>query len=186
VLKYFTILTSTAFLGILLFIDVVKHFIRSDEYFQGLYILPWLLMSAVFFGIYYNLSFWYKLSGKTYFGAIISGIGSILTIVGNIFLVPYFENLNPGNGYFGAAITTFGCFLIMSILSYVIGQKHYPVNYDLKRILGYIILAGLLFLTSDFLISDLPNPIKLSINSLILVGYLGIAFKLERPQKTNK
>jgi hypothetical protein len=52
--------------------------------------------------------------------------------------------------------------------------------------LGYIILAGLLFLTSDFLISDLPNPIKLSINSLILVGYLGIAFKLERPQKTNK
>jgi len=100
--------------------------------------------------------------------------------------VPYFENLNPGNGYFGAAITTFSCFLIMSILSYVIGQKHYSVNYEIKRILGYIILAVLLFLTSDFLISDLSIPVKLSINTLILAGYLGIAFKLERQQKINQ
>ena len=96
------------------------------------------------------------------------------------------ENLNPGNGYFGAAITTFSCFLIMSILSYVIGQKHYSVNYEIKRILGYIILAVLLFLTSDFLISDLSIPVKLSINTLILAGYLGIAFKLERQQKINQ
>lgn len=183
VLKYFTILTSAAFLGILLFIDLVKHFIRSEEYYEGLYVLPWLLMSAVFFGIYYNLSFWYKLSGKTYFGAIISGIGAVLTLLGNIILIPYFEAQNPGNGYFGAALTTFFCFLIMSLISYVLGQKHYPVKYEVGKIIGFILLAFLLFLTSDFLISDLDAPIKFSLNTLILLGYLGIAFIFERPKR---
>jgi hypothetical protein len=74
----------------------------------------------------------------------------------------------------------------MVIVSYVLGQKNYPIPYDLKRIGTYVGLGLLLFLTSDFLISDLPTPTKLSINTLILVGYLGIAFKLERRQKTNK
>ena len=186
VLKYFTLLTSVAFLGILLYIDLVKHFIRSEAYYEGLYVLPWLLMSAVFFGIYYNLSFWYKLSGKTYFGAIISGIGSVLTLVGNLLLVPYFENLNPGNGYYGAAITTFFCFLIMSVISYLLGQKHYPVKYEVGKILGYMGLAFILFLTSDFLISDMDLPVKLTLNTLILLGYIGIAYIFERPKKTIK
>lgn len=186
VLKYFTLLTSVAFLGILLYIDIVKHFIRSEEYYEGLYVLPWLLMSAVFFGIYYNLSFWYKLSGKTYYGAIISGVGSVLTLVGNIILVPYFEKMNPGNGYFGAAITTFFCFLIMSIISYVLGQKHYPVKYEVGKILGYLGLAFILFLTSEFLISELSLAVKLTLNTLILLGYVGIAFIFERPKKIIK
>jgi len=183
ILKYFTILTSAAFLAILLYIDLVKQFIRSAEYYEGLYVLPWLLMSAVFYGIYYNLSFWYKLSGKTYFGAIISGIGSILTLVGNIILIPYFEAINPGNGYFGAAITTFFCFLIMSVISYLLGQKYYPVKYEVGKILGYLVLAFILFLTSYFLISDLNLTVKLCLNTLILLGYIGIAYIFEKSKK---
>lgn len=183
VMKYFTILTSAAFLGILLYIDIIKYFIRSDDFFEGLPILPLLLFSAVLFGIYYNLAFWYKLSGKTYYGAIISCIGAIVTVVGNIILIPIFESSNPGQGYIGAAIVTLLCFLIMSIISYVLGQKHYPINYDLKRIIGYMIFAVILFLTSDFLISPLPNLEKYTFNTLILAVYLGVAFYFERPGK---
>ena len=182
-MKYFTILTSAAFLGILLYVDIIKYFIRSNAYFEGLVILPLLLFSAVLFGIYYNLAFWYKLSGKTYYGAIISGIGAIITIVGNIILIPIFETLYAGQGYIGAAIVTLFCFLTMSIISYVLGQKHYPINYDLKRIIGYMIFAILLFLTSDFLISPLPALEKYTFNTLILAIYLGVAYYFERPSK---
>jgi len=183
IMKYFTILTSAAFLGILLYIDIIKYFIRSDDFFEGLIILPLLLFSAVLFGVYYNLAFWYKLSGKTYYGAIISGIGAVITVSGNIILIPIFENNYPGQGYIGAAIVTFICFLIMSIVSYILGQKHYPINYDLKRIIGYMLLAILLFLTSKFLISTLPDFEKYTFNTLILSTYLGIAYYFERPSK---
>ena len=182
-MKYFTILTSAAFLGILLYIDIIKYFIRSDDFFEGLIILPLLLFSAVLFGVYYNLAFWYKLSGKTYYGAIISGIGSLITVLGNITLIPLFEIHYPGQGYIGAGIVTFSCFLIMSIVSYVLGQKHYPINYDLKRIIGYMLFAILLFLTSDFLISTLPDWEKYTLNTLILATYLGLAYYFEKPKK---
>lgn len=183
VMKYFTIITSAAFLGILLYIDIIKHFIRSEDFFEGLPILPLLLLAAVLFGVYYNLAFWYKLSGKTYFGAIISGIGSIITLVGNIILIPIFETHYPGQGYYGAAIVTFFCFLSMSILSYILGQKHYPINYDLKKIIGYMIFAVLLFLTSNFLITTENNLIKYSMNTLLLATYLGTAYYFERPNR---
>ena len=182
-MKYFTILTSAAFLGILLYIDIIKYFIRSDDFFEGLIILPLLLFSAVLFGVYYNLAFWYKLSGKTYYGAIISGIGATITVLGNIILIPIFENNYPGQGYIGAAIVTFICFLIMSIISYVLGQKHYPINYDLKRIIGYMLLAILLFLTSKFLISPLADFEKYTFNTLILLIYFSVAYYFERPSK---
>jgi len=183
VMKYFTILTSAAFLGILLYIDIIKYFIRSDDFFEGLPILPLLLFSAVLFGVYYNLAFWYKLSGKTYYGAIISGFGSLITVIGNILLIPLFETNYPGQGYIGAAIVTLLCFLSMSIISFILGQKHYPIDYDLKRIIGYMALAIALFLTSHFLISHLPNWEKYTFNTLILVTYIGVAVYFERPNK---
>jgi len=71
----------------------------------------------------------------------------------------------------------------MSIISYIIGQKHYPINYDLKRIIGYMIFAVVLFLTSHILISHLPNLEKYTFNTLILVTYLGVAYYFERPNK---
>jgi O-antigen/teichoic acid export membrane protein len=182
VLKYFTIATCVGFLGILLYIDFIKHFIRNDAYFEGLFILPYLLMSAVFFGIYYNLSIWYKLSGKTYYGAIISGVGSILTLVGNIVLIPVFENLYPGKGYFGAAIVTFACYFIMVVISYVLGQKYYPVQYPLKRIAFYMLLAVALVGLNNFLNMN-SGLYKYIVNTLILLVYLATVYILERPKK---
>ncbi len=182
VLKYFTIATCVGFLGILLYIDFIKHFIRNSEYFEGLFILPYLLMSAVFFGIYYNLSIWYKLSGKTYYGAIISGIGSVLTLAGNIILIPVFEEMYPGEGYFGAAIVTFACYFLMVVISYVLGQKYYPVQYPLKRIGFYMVLAVVLVLINNYL--DMGSGLsKYLVNTLLLLLYLGVVYILERPKK---
>ena len=179
IMTYFVIIVCTIFLFVMFYLDVLKYFINNEDLWVGLSIVPILLAANVCLGIYYNLSIWYKLANKTGYGALISIFGAVITIVLNLILIPIM-------GYAGAAWTTLVCYFTMVIVSYVLGQKNYPIPYDLKRIGTYVGLGLLFFLTSDFLISDLPTPTKLSINTLILVGYLGIAFKLERRQKTNK
>ena len=140
--------------------------------------MPILLIANVFLGIYYNLSIWYKLSHKTGYGALVSIMGALITIVLNLVLI-------PSMGYYGAAWATLFCYLSMVIVSYIAGQKHYPIPYNLKRILIYSLSAIILFITSDFLISEISVPIKLMLNTVILLAYVGIAYIFERPKKTN-
>ena len=178
-MTYFVIIVCTIFLFVMFYLDVLKYFINNEDLWIGLSIVPILLAANVCLGIYYNLSIWYKLANKTGYGALISILGAIITVVLNLILIPIM-------GYAGAAWTTLACYFTMVIISYVLGQKHYPIPYDLKRIGMYVGLGVVLFLTSNFLISDLSLFPKLLLNTLILGLYLGIAFKLERPQKTNK
>jgi O-antigen/teichoic acid export membrane protein len=132
-MKYFVIFGLLIFLGITLFIDVFKIII-GEEYHSGLQVVPAVLMANLFMGIYFNLSLWYKLSDKTWMGAWIAGIGAVLTIAANIILIPVM-------GYMGSAYGVLICFIIMTVISYVVGQKYYKVDYDLKRILSYMVLA---------------------------------------------
>ncbi|HAH24400.1 MAG TPA: hypothetical protein DCL77_11720 [Prolixibacteraceae bacterium] len=100
-------------------------------------------MGNLFLGIYFNLSLWYKLSDKTWMGAWIAGIGALLTIVLCVGLIPIM-------GYMGAAYATLICFVLMTVISYVVGQRYYRVDYDLKRILFYFAVAvGLYFISDD-------------------------------------
>ncbi len=138
IMKYFVICGCVMLLIIIGFIDVLKGLIvRDDAYWIALDIVPIVLLANLFLGIYFNLAIWYKLTDKTRFGMYISVIGAVLTIALNVvFLEQY--------GFMAAAWTTLLAYSVMMLISYVLGQKHYKVPYNLWRILLYIILAVIL------------------------------------------
>jgi O-antigen/teichoic acid export membrane protein len=143
VMKFFILVCCFLFLGISLYIDVVKWFflsINRSEWTEGLYVVPLFAMANIFLGIYYNLSIWYKLTNKNMMGAAITIAGAVITIALNVLLIPKFH-------YLGAAIATFCCYLFMMITSYVLGQKHYPVPYAKKKLIAYLVLVVLIVLT---------------------------------------
>lgn len=171
VMIVFTIFLLTIFLGVIAYMDLFQYFV-SEEYRVGLNVVPILLLANFCLGIYYNLSIWYKVSDKTIYGAYISGIGAAITLVLNFILVPRF-------GYLGAAYTTLICYTSIMIICWAIGQKFYPVKYPIKRFLLYVILAlGLYFVMNVF--QNLDNTaLRISINTLCVVIFVGVAFFLD-------
>lgn len=141
IMKYFVILGLIIFLGVMFYINILKYFIGSDEmgYHEGLKVVPWLLMGNLFLGIFYTQSLWYKLTDQTHFGARFAIIGAVITIVLNILLI-------PGYGYMACGYAFFTATLVMTVMSYVVGQKHFPVKYDLKRMGAYFVMAAFLFM----------------------------------------
>ncbi len=171
VMKYFVIFGLLIFLGITLFIDFFKIII-GKEYHSGLQVVPAVLMANLFMGIYFNLSLWYKLSDKTWMGAWIAGIGALLTIVTNVMFI-------PSMGYMGSAYAVLLCFVIMTVISYIIGQKYYKVEYELKRILTYLgISIGFYYLSSwiHFSISIFQYLLNIS----LFLGFITIVFFVEK------
>ena len=146
VMKYFVAFLALIFLGVLLFLDIIKYFIHSN-YHEGLNVVPILLMANLFLGIHYNLAIWYKLSDLTKLGAYIALFGAIITIVLNIILVPVMS-------YTGAAWATLICYFAMIALSYFWCQKYYPIPYDLKAIFFYLFLALVLYFVHQFIIQS--------------------------------
>lgn len=169
VMHYFVIFCSVIFLGVMLYIDIVKLFIGSD-FREGLPVVPILLMANFFLGIFFNLSIWYKLNNKTQYGAWLALGGALITLILNIILIPIM-------GYMGAAWTTLICYFAMMIASYILGQKYFPIPYNLVKTGFYIILAPTLWLISLY-IPAFINPII--INSFILILFLIIIFINER------
>lgn len=171
VLKYFVIFGLLIFLGVMFYMDIVKILIDSS-YHEGLGIVPYVLLANFFFGIFFSLSLWYKLTDKTRYGAYIAIIGSIITIVLNLVLVPKI-------GYYGAAYAVVACFVTMTLISYILGQKHYPVPYDLKRILSYMTFAFLLFGVSTYI--EIDNQwLKMAAKTPLLLFFLLIVIQFEK------
>jgi O-antigen/teichoic acid export membrane protein len=171
VMKYFVIFGLLIFLGITLFIDVFKIIIGS-EYHSGLKVVPAVLMANLFMGIYFNLSLWYKLSDKTWMGAWIAGIGAVLTIAANVLLIPTM-------GYMGSAYGVLICFVIMTVISYLVGQKYYRVEYDLKRILMYLVFATGLYFVSEFIHFD-AVILQYTLNITLFSAFLAVVFFEEK------
>jgi len=139
VMNWFVIVGLFVFLFISLNLDWIGVLvIRGAGFRTGLAIVPILLLANLFLGMYYNLSIWFKLSDKTHWGTILATIGAVITVVGNIALIPYI-------GYMGSAYTTLVCYFIMVLVSYIAGQKHYPVPYQLFKITRMIVIAVLLY-----------------------------------------
>lgn len=137
--KYFVIFGSFIQLAVIVFADILKVFMLQNEmYWEGMKVVPLIIFANFFLGIYTNLSVWYKLIDKTYIGALISVAGAIVTLALNFWLIPLD---GPFGGYFGSAIATIGAYGSMMLISYFLGQKHYPVPYDTKRIAGYLSLS---------------------------------------------
>jgi O-antigen/teichoic acid export membrane protein len=160
VMKYFVIACLFIFLGIMLFMDVVQHFIGA-AYREGLGVVPILLLANMFLGIYFNLSIWYKLTGQTRYGAFIAIIGAIITIGLNFWWIPLI-------GYFGSAWATLVCYLCMTALSFAWGQKKYPIPYEIKTIMLFVFSAIAIYLLS-LLTHDLNSLLKYTSALLLLV-----------------
>lgn len=136
--KYFTIFGSAIMLGVIVFSDILKVlFIRNESYWDAMAVVPLILLANFCMGIYTNLSVWYKLRDKTMVGAYISIFGAILTLVFNYLLIPFW-------GYMGSAVATLIAYGSMMLISYLMGQKYYPIPYDKKAIGGYLGLAVIL------------------------------------------
>jgi O-antigen/teichoic acid export membrane protein len=163
ILKYFTIFLMIIFLGVALCIDFFKLFIDSS-YYEGLKIVPVVLMANVLVGILFNVNMWYKISGHTMYGVYITGFGALITIIFNILLIPNY-------GYYACAwihLVTNG---IMLLLTYYFGQKVYRINYDIRRIVFYIIVGLFLYFIGSWLRYD-----HVAINLIIGAGMVIIYF----------
>lgn len=173
VAKYFTIAGAFAFLAVLLYLDVFRHFI-DERYWAGLGVVPILLMANLFLGIYYNVSTWYKLTDQTKLGGWVAVGGAAITIVLNLWWIPRI-------GYMGSAWATLVCYAAMSVACWWLGQKYYPVPYDLRRMSGYVLLALGLYLGSEVLAekTGLGGIVLWIVNTLFLLLFAGVVWKAE-------
>lgn len=176
IMNYFVLTCSVIFLAVMFYIDILKYFLANEEYWVGLDVVPVLLFANIFLGIFYNLSVWYKLTGMTRYGALIAGIGAVITILLNLWLIPIFT-------YFGSAWATFICYLSMVIISFLIGQKYYKVPYQIKKIVFYLGLAAGLYFIMILLTPFLSGSINYLIKSLLIVLFVGVGWALENPKK---
>lgn len=171
VMNYFSIFCLLIFIGVCVYIDLFKYFI-SENYWSGLDVVPIVLLANMFLGIYYNQSVWYKINNKTKYGAVITLIGAVITIVFNVKLIPLI-------GFKGSAIATIACYAVMMIVSYFWGQKVYPIDYDVKRFFLYMTVAILIvFLRNQFAINNLF--VSLSIGTALIIFYLAFLYYFER------
>ncbi len=174
VMRFFVLTCCVLFLIISLYIDVVGWFfqvIHREEWTEGLHLVPLFALGNIFLGIYYNLSIWYKLTDRNQWGAWITLIGAAITIGLNIWLI-------PEHHYLGAAIATVSCYATMMVLSYVGGQKFYPVPYELKKLATYIggsvLIVGLHRLLADRFDSLALN---LLLATILLAAFAAFAWK---------
>jgi len=166
--KYFSILGLLILLTVIVFIDYLKLIIRGEEFYEALSIVPILLLANLCLGIYHNLSVWYKITDKTKYGAYISSVGALFTLLINIIFIPTY-------GFKASAIATLVAYGSMMILSYILGQQHYKIKYPVKRISLYAFLGIGFSVLQFYVLRD-----YLWIGVLMLVIYLTLIFKFEK------
>ena len=171
-MKFFVIFSLLIFLGMVFYLDLFKFLIRSD-YWAGLRVIPIVLFSYIFQGIFFNLSLWYKLSDKTMYGAWFSLIGVVITLAINIIFVPIFS-------YMASAWASFACYFVMMLVSYFYGQKHMPIQYNLKSIGMYTVLALALFVAGTF-INTQYIALNLSLKTILLIIFVVYIVKKDLP-----
>jgi len=173
-MKYFVIFALLVFLAVVFYLDILKYIV-SENYTVGTVIVPIAMMGEIFFGMYFNLSVWYKLTDKTKYGAYFSVFGCIMQVTINIIFVPIY-------GYIASAWATFICNLIIMAISYFIGQKYYPIKYDLKKIFLYFILAAAFYIAAMY--PQIDNEIlRLAYRTIFLIAFTVIIIKKDLPLK---
>ena len=176
VMKFFVIAVSVMFLVVSLFLPVWKYFLPKEAYWVGLGVVPVLLLANIFLGIYYNLSIWYKLGNKTGVGAYITLIGAAITLLINWLLIPYFS-------YFASAWATLVCYGTMMVISFVWGQKHYPIPYARKKLLAYLAIVVILFLLHSGITHFITNLyFDLSIGAVFIMFYMWFIILVEKKE----
>ena len=179
IMDYFIITVSLIFLVTMVYLDdFVLKFIGKD-YRIGRGVIPVLMMANLFLGVYYNLSIWYKLTGKTIWGAWLSVIGAVITLVLNFWWIPLSSD-HLIYGYYGSAWATFICYGSMMVISFVIGQKYFPIKYNLVKFCGYLGLAVLLYFISTIVKID-HSVMRFGFHTILLVIYGVVVVLVEKP-----
>ena len=169
-MKYFVVFTLLAFLAVIIYMPVLQRFV-GEQYRSGLAVVPIVMMAEIFMGIYFNLSFWYKLSDQTLWGAVMSAIGALVMVAVNIFGIPRW-------GYMACAWGGFAGYATAMLLSYIIGQKKYPIKYDMRAIGGFFAFAMIIFAGYTALgRTELGQWPMMAIGSVLLLAYCGAVWK---------
>ncbi len=176
VMNYFVIAVSFIFLITMMYIDIIIKFIGKD-FRVGAPVIPILLLANLFLGIYYNLSIWYKLTNKTIFAALLSIFGAIITVTLNFYWIPRIS-------YMGSAWATFICYGSMMLLSYILGQKYYPIKYNFKKIFEYLGLSLSLYFISISLNIE-TQQYRLLINTFFVIIFISVVYFIEKPKFLN-
>ncbi len=162
ILNYFIIIGALVFVGIVVFIDLLKQPFINSEYWDAIIIVPIVLLANLFLGIYHNLAIWYKLTDKTRYGMYFSIFGAIITIIVNVTLIPVI-------GFIASAWATLLAYGTMMLISYFVGKRHYPVPYNLKKSGSYLIAS---IVISYISFNYFRENYFISIGLLILFGIL--------------
>jgi len=181
IMDYFIIIVSLIFLVTMLYLDdFIMPILVGQKYWEGKGVIPVLMMANLFLGVYYNLSIWYKLTAKTSWGAWLSLIGAIITLALNFWWIPLSSD-HLIYGYYGSAWATFICYGSMMILSYLIGQKYFPVKYNLIKFAGYLGLSVLLYVFSIFIKPE-SLMIRIGFHSVLLLIFAACVYLVEKPR----
>ena len=175
-MKYFIIFTLLAFLIVVGYMDILKRIVvPNEDYWVGLKVVPIVMAAEIMMGIYFNLSFWYKLIDKTIWGAIFSGIGCAVLLIVNVLFVPKY-------GRMACAWGGFAGYGVAMVISYVVGQKYYPIDYPLKDILNYVFLAALITAMMFFGKSHNDSTwVNILINTGWIISFVAFIIKQDLP-----
>ncbi len=172
-MKAFVVFTLLAFLIVMGYMHVLRHIIGSD-YWSGLRVVPIVMAAEIMMGVYFNLSFWYKLTDRTIWGAVFSGIGCAVLIAVNVIFVPRY-------GYMACAWAGVAGYGVAMVLSYVVGQHYYPIRYPLKSIAFYVLLTAAAFVAIVAANKHLATWLALLVNTAVIAAFLALVVGREYP-----
>ena len=171
-MKFYLIFTLLAFLCVMGYIDVLK-FIIGESYWEGLRVVPIVMAAEIMFGVFFNLSFWYKLTDRTIWGAYFSGIGAVVLITVDVLLIPRFS-------YMACAWAGFAAYATSMLLSYFIGQHYYKIDYPLRDMALYVVAAAVLYAAMLFS-RDLSLWLQLPLNTLLIIAFAALIVRRDLP-----
>ena len=172
-MKYFVVFTLLAFLAVIGYMDILKHLIGRD-YWEGLDVVPIVMAAEIMMGVYFNLSFWYKLIDKTIWGAWFSGAGCLVLVAVNVIFVPRY-------GYMACAWAGFAGYATSMLLSYFVGQRHYKINYPVREIARYVVVAAVLCVLMRWANASMPSWAAIGANTVLLALFAAMIVKLDFP-----
>ena len=168
-MKYYIIFTLLAFLVVMAYIDLLKYLI-GESYWSGLRVVPIVMAAEIVFGVFFNLSFWYKLTDRTIWGAYFSGIGAVVLFVINLVFIPHFS-------YMACAWAGLVAYSVSMLLSYFIGQKYFPIRYPLRDIAIYTVVAAILFTAMMLPVEN--TWLRLGYRTVLLLLFVGLIYRKE-------
>ena len=177
-MTYYVLFTLFIFLAVMSYIDGLKLLI-APAYYPGLTVVPWIMAGQLMFGVYFNLSLWYKVTDRTHWGAILSIVGCALTVLLIVLLAPRY-------GFMACAWASVVANGGVMLISYILGQHYYPVSYDLRRLALYTLLTIILYGMQWGIANALPEAtlLRMLFNTLLLLIFLGIVYRYEVPKGT--